>query len=97
MKLVEGVSDIWLEKYGEKFLETIDSFCQTKEVNIPMDVHMSAAPKQPMKNIVKVYIIVVIRVKLSYRIFWLGGGEFVGHYHSVMHEYETIQILSMRL
>ena len=31
--------------------------------------------------------------RVSYRLFWWKGGEkFVGHCHSVMHEYETIQI-----
>ena len=46
MKSVEGVSEIWLQKYGEKFLQTIGSFCQTKEIQVPMDAHLSAVALQ---------------------------------------------------
>ena len=56
MKTVEGVSDIWLQKYGDKFLETIRTFCQTGEVDIPMDVHVTTASQHtlPKQTAVKV-------------------------------------------
>ena len=55
LKSVEGVSDIWLDKYGVKFLEAIDSFCQISDVDVPMDVHMTTlAQPQPTQTIVKV-------------------------------------------
>ena len=55
LKLVEGVSDIWLDKYGDTFLEAVDSFCQTGDIDIPMDVHMTtAAQPLPKKTTVKV-------------------------------------------
>jgi hypothetical protein len=47
MKTVEGVSEVWLQKYGDKFLETIGSFCGTRDVDVPMDAHLSAASTQP--------------------------------------------------
>ena len=46
MKSVEGVSDVWLQRYGEKFLKSIGSYCQTREEDVPMDAHLSA-PSQP--------------------------------------------------
>ena len=76
MKLVEGVSDLWLQKYGENFLKTIYSFCQTKEVNIPMDVHVSAAPKQPMEKIVKVYIYIYIYIYI-YKIAVISSSNII--------------------
>ena len=56
MKTVEGVSEVWLQKYGDKFLETIGNFCGTRDVDFPMDAHLSAASTRPQSapTIVKV-------------------------------------------
>ena len=28
--------------------------------------------------------------QVSYRVFWWGGKKFVGHCHSIMHEYDKL-------
>jgi Werner syndrome ATP-dependent helicase len=48
MKSVEGVSDVWLQKYGSEFLESIGGFCQCGEVDVPMDTHLAAAAQQSL-------------------------------------------------
>ena len=61
MKMVEGVSEIWLQKYGTRFLETVGTFSQSQEVDVPMDVHMSAPSQhtQPTSMTIKVRILYI--------------------------------------
>ena len=54
MKMVEGVSEIWLHKYGSRFLETIAKFCQTQDMQMPMDVHKSSATQRTQPTSVTV-------------------------------------------
>ena len=51
MKAVEGVSDVWLQKHGDKFLVTITDFCQRRG-GVEMDVLLT--PKEPEERVIKV-------------------------------------------
>ena len=53
MKTVEGVSDVWLNKYGAHFLSSIHEFCQCSDLNVPMDVRTT--PQEPQQKIIKVF------------------------------------------
>ena len=56
--MVEGVSDIWLSRYGEKVLKVIGDFCQKNGQDAPMD----ALPQQqaePEKKLVEVPVVLV--------------------------------------
>ena len=67
LKQVEGVSNAWVENFGERMLRRIGAFCQ-KSGRVPLDVSDAASKMvEPRERTVKVGYVCVVCVRASVR------------------------------
>ena len=73
--MVEGVSDIWLSRYGEKVLKVIGDFCQKNGQDAPMDVlpQQQAEPEKKLVEVLVVLIYALIEYPYPYSIPFVRG------------------------
>lgn len=53
LRRVEGVSEMWVERYGERMLTVVQDHCRQATIDVPMDVFPEKSA-EPLEKLVEV-------------------------------------------